>query len=71
MKAFAHGSHSLKPVKKNYSQIGIEALAIIFAKKKCYKFILGRNFTLKTDYKLLLELHDSKKCTLTHITNRL
>lgn len=56
-------SSTLSPAEKNYSQHHREALAIIFAVKKFYKYIYGQKFTLQTDHQSLKEIFSPKKKT--------
>ena len=62
---------ALLPVKRNYSQIEKEGLAIMYAVKKFHRFIHGRTFVLQTDHKPLLSIFGSKKGVPTHSANRL
>lgn len=55
-KPVAFCSRSLCPAEKNYSVIDKKALAIIFACKKFYQYLIGQKFTLKTDHKPLIRL---------------
>ncbi len=54
-------SSTLSPAEKNYSQPQREALAIVFALKKFYKYIYGRKFTIVTDHQSLRDLFNPKK----------
>lgn len=55
-KPIAFCSRTLTSAEKNYSVIDREALAIIFACKKFYQYLIGHHFTLKTDHKPLIHL---------------
>ena len=44
------------PLKKNYSQIDKEGLAVVFAVKKFHKYLYGRPFTIVMDHKPLISL---------------
>ena len=46
----AHASRTLLPAKKHYSQIGKEALRIIFAVTNFHRYLHGRFFTLQTNH---------------------
>ena len=52
----AYYSRSLAPAEKNYSQLDKEALAIIWAIKRFYKYIYGKKFKILTDHKALTGL---------------
>lgn len=56
-------SSTLSPAERNYSQPHREALAIIFAVKKFYKYIYGQKFILNTDHQSLREIFSPKKKT--------
>ncbi|EYC27998.1 hypothetical protein Y032_0008g28 [Ancylostoma ceylanicum] len=53
------------------SEIEKEALALIFAVQKFYRFVHGRHFTLKTDHKPPLAIFGSKKGEPVYSANRL
>ena len=48
-------------LKKNYSQLEKEALAIIFGIKKFHQYLYGQKFEIHTDHKPLLGLFSEKK----------
>ncbi len=50
---------------------GKESLALIFAIKKCHKYVHGREFILQTDHRPLLAIFGSKKEIPTHTAKRL
>lgn len=56
-------SSTLSPAEKNYSQSHREALAIVFAVKKFYKYIYGQKFLLATDHQSLREIFSPTKKT--------
>ena len=51
----------MAPAEKNYSQLDKEALAIICAVKRFYKYIYGRKFKIMTDHKPLIGLFGQNK----------
>ena len=54
-----------------YSQIEKEGLAIIFAIKKFYKYVHGREFIFQMDHRPQLVIFGSKKAIQTYTANRL
>lgn len=54
-------SSTLSPAEKNYSQPQREALSIIFALKKFYKYIYGKKFTILSDAQSLRDIFNPKK----------
>lgn len=54
-------SSTLSPAEKNYSQPQREALAIVFALRKFYKYIYGKKFKIETDAQCLRDLFNPKK----------
>ena len=54
------GSTTLTPAQKNYATIELEMLAILWACRKCYVYLLGRHFLVKTDHKPLVGIME--KC---------
>nr|CAB3249686.1 uncharacterized protein K02A2.6-like [Phallusia mammillata] len=67
----ANVSKLLSSSQRNYSQIQKEALSIIFALKKFYQYLFGREFILVTDHKPLLALFGPTKPTPPLAANRL
>jgi len=56
----AYCSHSLSAAEQRYAQIEKEALASIWACDHFNDYLLGKQFHLKTNYKLLVSLLGSK-----------
>ncbi|XP_055338681.1 uncharacterized protein K02A2.6-like [Paramacrobiotus metropolitanus] len=67
----AHASKTLSPAEKNYGQIEKEALALVFGCRKFHQYIAGREFTLLTDHKPLLNVFGSRKGIPVITANRL
>ena len=55
-KPIAFSSHSLAPAEKIYSQLEKEGLAVIFGVKRFRQYLLGRSFTIVSEY-LFSESH--------------
>ena len=49
----AYASRTLSPAEKKYAQLEKEGLAIVFGVSKYHQFLLGREFTILSDHKLL------------------
>lgn len=55
-KPVAFCSRTLSKAESNYSVIQLEALAIVYACRKFYQYLIGYEFTIKTDHRPLLSL---------------
>ena len=55
-KPIAFASHTMTTAEHNYSQVGREALAIIFGVKRFQQYLWRRQFTLETDHKPLVSI---------------
>ena len=71
LKPLQHVLRMLLSVEMNYLLIEKESLALIFAIKKCHKYVHGREFILQTDHRPLLAIFGSKKGVPTHTEDRL
>ena len=60
-KPIAFASRSLTKSEKNYSQIDIKALALVYGIQKFHTYLYGREFTLVTDHKPLVSILGPKK----------
>lgn len=60
-RVIAYASHTLTPAERNYAQIMREAAAIMFALKRFYIYLVGREFELVTDNRALASILGSKK----------
>ncbi|XP_055701692.1 uncharacterized protein K02A2.6-like [Phlebotomus papatasi] len=56
-------SSVLSDAEKNYSQLHREALAVVFACKKLFKYLYGKPFTIHTDSQALKEIFNPSKGT--------
>ena len=56
----AYASRSMSPTERRYAQIEKEALAITWACQRFSDYVLGRNFTIKTDHKPLIPILNTK-----------
>ena len=62
-KPIAFASRILAPAEKKYSQLEKEGLAIIFGVKCFHQYLLGRHFTIVSDYKPLQRLFSESHVT--------
>lgn len=66
-----YASRVLSPTEQKYSVIEKEALAIVFATKKFYQYLIGKHFYLATDHKPLLAIFGENKGIPKMSANRL
>ena len=64
-------SRTLTQVKRRYSQVEREALALVFAVKRFHFYLWGQKFKLVTDHKPLLGLFTANKCIPTMASGRI
>ena len=64
-------SRTLSVAEKKYAQIDREALAIVWAIKKCHVYLYGVKFTLVTDHKALTHIFGSQKAIPEMSANRI
>ena len=55
-RAIALASRTLKTVEKKYAKLEKEALALVYAVKKLYKYLLVREMALDTHHRNLLKI---------------
>ena len=67
----AFASKTLNVAEKNYVQIELEALALIFGVRKFHHYLYGHVFTLFTDHKLLTSILSTKSGIPTLATVRM
>lgn len=60
-KPIACVSRTLMPNEKSFATVDKEALAIVFGVRKFAQYLMGRQFTIKTDHKPLLGLFKENK----------
>ena len=60
LKPIPFGSKSLNETEQHYSQMELEALAILFGCKYFHFFVYDKQFTINTDHKPLLKLLSNK-----------
>ena len=70
-KPISFASRTLNDTERKYSQIEKEGLAIIYALSKYNQYLYGRNFTLVTDHKPLVNIFHPKKGIPLYSANRL
>lgn len=61
LRPIAFVSKALSKAEQNYSTIEKEALAIVFCVTKLKQYLIGNNFTLKTDHKPLISIFGENK----------
>ena len=66
----AASSRSLKSAELNYSTIRRELLAVLFALRKFSKFLMGRNFIIRTDHQPLKGLLSKPLHTIENVKLR-
>ena len=64
----AYISRTLSPAEKHYSQLEKEALGIVFAVKKFNRYLMGRHFTIESDYQPLETLL-GETCKIPHMAS--
>ena len=57
----ADASRTLTTAEKNYSQLGKEALAIVYAVGKFHNYLYGRPFIIESDYQPLSYIFNNSK----------
>ena len=67
----AFASRTLSSAEQNYSQLDKEGLAWIFRVKRFHLYLYGRNFTLVTDHKPLLQLFDPQRGIPMQVSGRI
>ena len=60
-KPIAYASHSLSTVKRKYSQLDKEVLAILFGVSKFHHYLYGRHFVIYSDHKPLMHIFNHSK----------
>lgn len=55
-KPVAFASRVLSSAEKNYSQLDLEALAVVYGVRRFHDYVFGRRFTLVTDHKPLCKI---------------